>query len=166
MSPSGFCFFGRGSDSGDALKNRSFLRLYQCFSFSSFLSNSSSHLISIISRHRRIVNDPLYPLITPSSRTILLSSCTLTVSDYIQSTICKTSSVFCFVSSFLSAFCKFQPESWKEKKRKHPGYSLPLDTVRLPGEDLLLLLFLSCLVSVFFLHLLLHLHHSNPENNR
>lgn len=61
---------------------------------------------------------PLYPLIPPSSRTILLSSCTLTVSDYIQSTICKTSSVFCFVSSFLSAFCKFQPESWKEKKKK------------------------------------------------
>lgn len=127
VSPSGFCFFGRGSDSGDALKNRSSLRLLHCFSFSSFLSNSSSHLISITSHHRRIVIDPLSPLIPPNlSRTILLSSCTLTVSDYIQSTICKTSSVFCFVSSFLSAFCKFQPESWKEKKKKKKASRLQL----------------------------------------
>lgn len=47
----------------------------------------------------------------------MLSSCTLTVSDYIQSTICKTSSVFCFVSSFLSALLQV-PAGILERKNK------------------------------------------------
>lgn len=134
--PSGFCFFGRGSDSGDALKNRALPPSLLCI-VSLPLLPSQTHRLILSRLYLAIGGLSLnpYPPDTPL-QDILLSSCTLTVSDYIQSTICKAFSVFCFVSSFLSAFASSSRNLGKKKKKPSIGFQSVL-----PGEDLLLLLF-------------------------